>query len=221
MTDPKRVPDGTADVPEVASFIRAHQTESLEVAPNPISSATALEAAVDDPDEFLERWLARHFSLSVKLHDAHRESDAGEPLPLVDELRATLEDLSLAQGVLLELYDYAALEPRLHALMRDEHLLQHGVVVLYNWLSETVSALSARAIARRRASFVDDGEATPPGTMLRTLERLHPDLQRLVRADALPVERDVADRLALCFRQIGATVVRISGRTATLPPPST
>ena len=218
MSDPKQEEDA-APAPLVASFIRPHEAEPIDVTPNPISSATALEAAVDDCDEFLDRWLARHFSLSVKLHDAHRESDAGEPIPAMAEMRATLDDLVLAQGVLLELYDYAAEEPRIRALMADGRLLQHGVIVIYNWLSETVGAIAARAVARRRSSFVDDGEGTPTGTMLRTLERLHPDLEQLVRADAIPVDRDVAEHLSLCFRQIGAAVVRISGRAVTMPPP--
>ena len=55
--------------------------------------------------------------------------------------------------------------------------------------------------------------------ILRALERVHPDLETLLRVDALGVESDVARKLALCIRQIGALVVRVSGRPVSSYPP--
>ena len=53
--------------------------------------------------------------------------------------------------------------------------------------------------------------------ILRTLERVHPDLETLVRVDALGVVEDLARKISLCFRQIGAAVVRVSGRAGLRP----
>jgi hypothetical protein len=41
----------------------------------------------------------------------------------------------------------------------------------------------------------------------------------LLRTEALGVEEDVARKLALCFRQIGTVVVRVSGRAGSSIPP--
>ena len=50
--------------------------------------------------------------------------------------------------------------------------------------------------------------------ILRTMERVHPDLELLVHAEAFASEPDIAQKMSLCFRQIGAAVVRVSGRSA-------
>jgi hypothetical protein len=218
-SDPKRA-EASEPASEVTSYIRRHDAEDIDIPANPLSSAAALIAAVDVCEEFLERWLARHFSLSVKLHDVQRRVAADEPQETRAEVSAILGELCLVQGVLIELHEYATGEEPLRALMREGRLLQNGVIALYTWLDETLDALAARSVKRRGASFVDGGEGSPPSAIVRTLERLHPDLERLVQIDGIPTEREVATKLALCFRQIGATVVRISGRSGTLPPPS-
>ena len=97
--------------------------------------------------------------------------------------------------------------------------MQHAVIAAYAWLGDALQALPTRSIARRRPSFVDEGEA-PGSAMLTTLQRLHPDLALLVRADGVPADEEVRSKLALCFRQLGAGIVRISGRTTTRPPPT-
>lgn len=214
MTDPKRSAKGSTAPPQVTSYIREHLADDVEIPSDPMSSLTALVASVDENHEFLERWIARHFSMSVRLHDVRRElAKAG-----ADETDAVVSDLEVVQGVLIELHEYATSEERVRDLMQTSRLLQHGVVAVYAWLGEILSALPTRSVARRRPSFVDEGEA-PATAMLHTLERLHPDLERLVRADGVPADADVAAKLALCFRQIGAAIVRISGRTTTRPPP--
>jgi hypothetical protein len=48
---------------------------------------------------------------------------------------------------------------------------------------------------------------------------VHPDLETLVRVDGIAVDADVAQKVALCFRQIGAAVVRVSGRGVSSYPP--
>lgn len=181
-----------------------------------VSSSAILAASIDESEEFIERWVACHFSLSVKLHDVRRELDAHADAA-DKELDAIVEDLDVVQGVMLELHDYADVEPRMRSLMQGSHVLQHGVIAIYTWLSEILAALPGRAVARRRPSFVDDSEM-PAVAMLSTLERLHPDLQRLVRKEEVTADDDIASKLAICFRQIGAAVVRISGRASSRPP---
>jgi len=224
MPDPKRpAKEATETPPQTASFIREHDTTPVTAPQNPISSSTALALAVDECDEFLDRWLDRHFSLSVKLHDAQREL-AKEmlvegPSSSAHEVVAVVADLELVQGVLFELHGYLEGDATARAVLRDSRAVQHAVIAVYAWLGDALAALPTRSIARRRPSFVDEGEA-PGSAMLTTLQRLHPDLERLVRADGVPAEHDVRSKLALCFRQIGAGIVRISGRTTSRPPPT-
>jgi hypothetical protein len=225
MPDPKRPAEEATDPPQqqVASFIREHQTPDVAVPQNPISSSTALALAIDECDDFLDRWLDRHFSLSVQLHDAQRELArellAEGPSPSANEVLAVMTDLEIVQGVLFELHGYLEGDRRARAVMHDSRAVQHAVITVYAWLGDALQALPTRSIARRRPSFVDEGEV-PGSAMLTTLQRLHPDLERLVRADGVPADEDVRAKLALCFRQIGAGIVRISGRTTTRPPPT-
>jgi hypothetical protein len=218
MTEPKRSAPGSIAPAQVTSYIREHLADDVEIPADPMSSLTALVASVDETSEFLERWIARHFSMSVRLHDVRRElSSAGAADP-ADEVEAVVTDLDVVQGVLIELHEYATSEERVRDLMQTSRVLQHGVVAVYTWLGEVLSALQARSISRRRPSFVDE-EGAPAMAMINTLERLHPDLERLVRADEVPADADVTAKIALCFRQIGAAIVRISGRSTTRPPP--
>ena len=165
-----------------------------------------------DADAFLEDWVLRHFTVSVKLHDVERVSE-GDP-----ERAFVLEDLGFVQGVLLEVHDFAASDPRVRAMMNEGELLQNGVAALYTWLDDVLDAAARLRVTRGKPSFVDAGEEAL-GAILRTLERVHPDLETLVRVEALGVEEDIARKLALCFRQIGAAVVRISGRAVSTYPP--
>lgn len=202
-----------------ATFIRVHDAD--EVFTDPRSSSTALAAAIDQTEDFLERWITCHFSLSVNLHDVRRELGE-ETGTMTEESAAIVADLDVVQGVLLELHDYAGNEARIQVMMKSSYVLQHALVATYAWLSEILVALPARTVARKRPSFVDEGD-TPAYAMLSTLERLHPDLERLVRPDGLTsgdviADVDVAQKLSICFRQIGAAIVRISGRASTFPP---
>jgi hypothetical protein len=215
MTDPKRSAKALAPQ-QSQSYIREHLADGINVPP--FSSAAGLVAAVPAIPEFLEQWIARHFSLSVRLHDVRRELATAERDEKTAEVEAIVVDLDVVQGVLLELHDYAESDARVRELMDTTHVVQHGVVTVYQWLGEILDALPTRSVARRRPSFVDEGHAAPAIAMLHTLERLHPDLERLVRADDVPADHDVASKLAICFRQIGAAIVRISGRATTHPP---
>src|SRR4051812_12088481 len=101
-SNPKRTSEsGLAE--ELSSFIRPHDVDDIDFPPNRLSSAGALTAAVNECDDFLDRWLARHFSLSVKLHDVQRQSAAWEPLGTIEGINAILDELAVVQGVLIEL----------------------------------------------------------------------------------------------------------------------
>jgi hypothetical protein len=218
MTQSKRAARGAESFSPFTTFIRVNDADDFT---DPRSSSTALAAAIDVNDEFLERWITCHFSLSVNLHDARREiAREGS----TQEIDAILADLDVVQGVLLELHEFADAQERVRTLMNSSYVVQHAVVAVYAWLSEILVALPARNVARRRPSFVDEGE-TPAYAMLSTLERLHPDLERLVRPDGLTdgdviADADIAQKLSICFRQIGASIVRISGRATSFPPPA-
>ena len=218
MTEPKPSARGSVAPSQVTSYIREHAADDVEIPSDPMSSMTALAASVDESAEFLERWIARHFSLSVRLHDMRRAIAKSTDEVSAAEVEAVVSDLDVVQGVLIELHEYATSEDRVRALMQTSRLLQHGVIAVYAWVGDILNGLQARSISRRRPSFVDEGEA-PAMAMLNTLERLHPDLERLVQGSDVPVDSDVAAKLALCFRQIGAAIVRISGRATTRPPP--
>ena len=63
-------------------------------------------------------------------------------------------------------------------------------------------------VTRGKPGFVDAPGDEAFNAILRTLERVHPDLETLLRLDPGIIGEDVARKLALCFRQIGAAVVR-------------
>ncbi len=192
------------------SFIRS--TGQVDASGGGVPALQA-DAGVDDgPVGFLDEWAMRHFSISVKIHDVERvgEHDA--------ERRLVLQDLSLVQGVLLELHDFASADRRVRALMDRGPELQNGVSALYTWLEEVLDAAGRLRVTRGRPSFVDGPDEDVFKAILRSLERVHPDLEALLRVEALGVDPDVAQKLALCFRQIGAAVVRVSGRTVSSYP---
>jgi hypothetical protein len=217
MADPKHSPrtQGNPETPVVTSYIRPHPSTEIGIPPNtPLFSASdAALSPSSDVETFLEDWAMRHFTISVKLHDVGRMS-AGDV-----ERELVLEDLSVAQGILLELHELAAGDERVHEMMRRSPVLQNGVAALYGWLEEVLEAASRARVTRGKPSFVDGTEAAL-GAILRTLERVHPDLELLVREGVLDVEPDVAKKIALCFRQVGAVVVRVSGRPGSSIPPS-
>jgi hypothetical protein len=166
-----------------------------------------------DAAAFLDDWALRHFSVSVKIHDVER---IGEHDP---ERALVLEDLGLVQGILLELHDLASADMRVAPLMERGQVLQNGVSALYSWLEEVLDAAARLRVTRGRPGFVDGPEDEVLRAIVRSLERLHPDLEALLRVEALGVEHDLAQKLAICFRQIGTAVVRVSGRTASSYPP--
>jgi hypothetical protein len=203
MPDPKLGPRSeTEPAPERAtSYIRAHDPEDVAHPPSP------------GAEPFLDDWALRHFALSVKMHDVER---VGETDP---ERRLVLEDLGVVQGILLELHDFASGDEHVRAMMDRELVLQNGVTALYNWLDDVLDVAARLRVTRGKPSFVDAPGDEVSRAILRTLERVHPDLETLLRVEALGVERDVAQKLALCFRQIGALVVRVSGRPVSSYPP--
>lgn len=202
MTHAKR--DARHERPE--SFIRA-------------GGGSAPQIPFAEGEGFLDRWLARHFTVSVRLFDIRRGvegrgPDAEAPSP---ETEKVLEDLEAVQDVLFELRELATTEP---AMQVDA--IENAVSAVYGWLEETLDAVERTGAAFRRSpSFVDAGEGSAPIAMLRAFERLHPDIEILVAHSAPVADPDLAQKLALCFRQVGAAIVRVSGRGATsLPPPS-
>jgi hypothetical protein len=215
------------------SFIRSHDAEEVAVpaSPAPLEASGAGEparvvsegvlpceparepAGARGSDAFLEDWSLRHFSVSVKMHDVERVSER-DP-----ERRLVLEDLGRVQGILLELHDFASGDPRVHAMMDEHEVLQNGVTALYSWLDDVLEAAARLRVTRGKPGFVDAPSDEVYYAILRTLERVHPDLETLMRVEALGIERDVAHKLALCFRQIGAVVVRVSGRPVSSYPP--
>jgi hypothetical protein len=217
MADRKHSPreQGTPAPPGASSFIRSHDTDSVAIPPSPSPLGTSTtEGAGLSAAGFLEDWALRHFNISVKMHDVER---VGERDP---ERRLVLEDLALVQGILLELHDFASGEDRVRAMMDEEQLLQNGVAALYNWLDEVLDVAARLRVTRGKPGFVDAPGDEVFHAILRTLERVHPDLETLLRLDRGVVDEDIARKLALCFRQIGAAVVRVSGRSASSYPPS-
>jgi hypothetical protein len=217
MPDPKNSPreQGTRVPTGASSFIRPHGADNVAIPPSPSPLAAGnTQGAGLGAAGFLEDWALRHFSISVKMHDVERvgEKDA--------ERRLVLEDLALVQGILLELHDFASGEDRVREMMDEEQLLQNGVAALYNWLDEVLDAAARLRVTRGKPGFVDAPGDEVFHAILRTLERVHPDLETLLRLDRGVVGEDVARKLALCFRQIGAAVVRVSGRSASSYPPS-
>jgi hypothetical protein len=221
MADPKLAPlpadqrQGTTPSSAdstVTSYIRSHEAGAIEVPrhpPPPIGSERAMRL---DVESFLEDWTMRHFAISVKLHDVGRMSEGDTERALV------LEDLSDVQGILLELHEFSSVEPRVHDLMHESELLQNGVAALYRWLDDVLDSAARLRVTRGKPGFVDiSDESFAP--ILRSLERVHPDLELLLRTESLGIDEDVAKKIALCFRQIGAVVVRVSGRTGTTIPP--
>ena len=215
MPDPKHSPreQGTPTPEGATSFIRPHEAHDVALPPSPAPLAAGSEGAPQGADGFLEDWALRHFTASVKMHDVERvgEHDA--------ERRLVLEDLGLVQGILLELHDFASGDERVRAMMDSQQVLQNGVAALYSWLDEVLDAAARFRVTRGKPSFADAPGDEVFYAILRTLERVHPDLETLLRVDALGVEPDVAQKLALCFRQIGAAVVRVSGRSVSSYPP--
>jgi hypothetical protein len=212
MSEAKRLPQDpeVSDSPATAtSYIRALDADEGML---PVFDDVPLEPLAF-VDAFFDDWVMRHFAVSVKLHDVHRLSEH-DP-----ERLAVLDDLSVVQGVLLELHDFASTEPRLRALMENSREIQNGVTALYGWLDELLDAAAARGVAQLRPGFADTGEEAFPA-ILRTLESVHPDLEILLHAEQLEVEEDIAHKIALCFRQIGAVVVRVSGRVGSSLPPA-
>jgi hypothetical protein len=221
MADPKYSPPVPESPEGGASFIRPHEAPAVVVPPRevplaPTSAAGAEDTAKAGPQtaiDFLDDWALRHFTASVKIHDVERVSEH-DP-----ERRLVLEDLGLVQGVLLELHDFATADGRVRAMMDRDQVLQNGVSALYTWLDDVLTAAARLRVTRGRPSFVDAPGDEVLSAIGRSLERVHPDLQALLRVESLEVEPDVARKLALCFRQIGAAVVRVSGRTASSYPP--
>lgn len=177
-----------ADLPptraKVGSFIRTTGDE-LDATP----SAVGLRAAVEDEERFLDEWLARHFSVSVKLFDLQlrkRRDDGDTDAPFA----ARVQHLEAIQGVLFELREMALADDRARDLMAETRLVQNAVIAVYGWLDD--------AIAR-----VARGEAVAaPGTSLG-------DIVRLTRAEDIPGDRETAQKIALCFRQASATIATL------------
>jgi len=207
MPDPKHSPreQGTAD-PTATSHIRPHETEDIDVPPHAkLSEAeAALRAQIDD---FLDDWALRHFTISVKMHDVARVSEGDTERQLV------LADLDVVQGILLEVHDLVTNDERVRAMLRQSLVLQNGVKALYGWLDDVLDAASRLRVTRNKPGFVDSSDDALTA-ILRTMERVHPDLELLVHAEAFASELDIAQKMSLCFRQIGAAVVRVSGRSA-------
>ncbi|MGO8992576.1 MAG: hypothetical protein ACLQVI_04565 [Polyangiaceae bacterium] len=215
MPDPKHSPreQGTPAPQGVSSYIRSHDSHDVAVPPSPSPLGAEADGERQGAEAFLEDWALRHFTISVKMHDVGRVSEDDPERLLV------LEDLGFVQGILLELHDFASTEPRVHAMMDREQILQNGVSALYSWLDEVLDAASRLRVTRGKPSFVDAPGDEAFNAILRALERVHPDLETLTRVDAGLGDDDVAHKLALCFRQIGAAVVRVSGRAVSSHPP--
>jgi hypothetical protein len=209
MRDAKRaaVPEGVSTPQEVTSYIRSHDAEDALPPPGLGSNVPELTA-----ESFLEDWALRHFTISVKLHDAERLSE-GDPERLL-----VLEELAVVQGILIELHEFATSTEAVRNLMSEMQVVQNSVSALYTWLDDLLDAALLRPVARRRPGFVDAGPDTLT-VITSALERVHPDLESLVRAGADDTDGGVARKLSLCFRQIGAAIVRVSGRATSLPPP--
>jgi hypothetical protein len=193
---------------DVTSFIRAHTAS--DVPPDSLRGA----APRLDAESFLEDWSMRHFTASVRLHDAARIC-AGDA-----EGARVLEEIGVMQGVLLDLHELASGSPEVRVLMTELRVLQNAVDALYLWLDGVVDAVIVNRRARRRLEFADAGDGDSLAAIEAALERLHPDLLGLLRAglEAGPDER-VARSLSSCVRQVGAVVVRVTGgRGSTLPP---
>jgi hypothetical protein len=236
--------ESTAPEARAASFIRPHgdtfdseaSRQSSPTLPSPapvpsspsVSSSTLLAAAPHDAQGFLDAWLARHFSISVKLFDLQRvlgmppasATRAVNVAAVGAEAELVISDLELVQDVLFEVREFADHDETVRAVMQESEILQNGVVAVYAWLDETLDAIARTGTAFRRSpSFVDARDGGPPHAMLRAFERLHPDLEALVvGADGVSAPEtfatNVGKKLAICFRQIGAAIVRISGRGA-------
>jgi hypothetical protein len=218
MPDPKHSPrkQGTQAPQGVTSFIRSHDAHDVALPPSPPplgASGQAGDAAPQQAIEFLDDWAMRHFTISVKMHDVERLSE-NDP-----ERRLVLDDLGFVQGILLELHDFASGDARLRALMDRQQVLQNGVSALYAWLDEVLDAAARLRVTRGKPGFVDAPSEEVLAAILRALDRVHPDLETLMRLEEQGVDEDVARKLALCFRQIGATVVRVSGRPVSTYPP--
>jgi hypothetical protein len=215
MPDPKYSPpkQGTSVPQGVTSFIRSHEAPDVAVPPSPSPLGVAGDKVHPGTEQFLDDWALRHFTVSVQMHDVERRSE-NDP-----EGQLVLEDLGIVQGVLLELHDFVSNEPRLRALMDEEQILQNGVSALYDWLDEVLTAAAKLRVTQGKPGFVDAPGDEAFYAILRTLERVHPDLETLVRVDGIAVDQDLAQKLALCFRQIGAAVVRVSGRGVSSYPP--
>jgi len=212
MTEAKRAPleQGIKTPVEVTSYIRSHDVDEAHVhAP---ASALGSNTPALDTEAFLEDWALRHFTVSVKLHDAERlcEGDA--------ERLAVLEELAVVQGVLIELHEFATASTELQNLMTEMDVVQNGIAALYSWLDEVLDAAVLRPVRRNRPAFLDGGDEGLV-TIATALVRLHPDLDSLVRAGADDNDGAVAHKLSLCFRQIGAALVRVTGRASSLPAP--
>jgi hypothetical protein len=211
MNDPIRRAPSPSLAPPGASGATGATDSSLRHSSFIRSRSAAMQPGAD---LFLEKWALDHFAVSVKLHDAERGRTSD------GEHAAVLEDLAIVQGVLLELYDFSSLDDRVRARMEATTTLQNGVAALYAWLDGVLDQVSWRHVAPNRPGFVDVGDEAF-AAILRTLEGLHPDLEALVRAEPTGGDdEDVARKLSLCFRQIGAAVVRVSGRgvSSILPP---
>jgi len=211
MSEPKYAPpapseQGTVD-PSVASHIRPHEAEDIVVPPNMAPRHETEAALRSQVDEFLDEWALRHFTVSVKMHDVARVSEGDAERQLV------LEDLAVVQGILLEVHDFVTADERVRAILRSSLILQNGVGALYGWLEDVLDAASRLRVTRNKPGFVDTSDEAL-AAILRTMERVHPDLEMLVRVDAFGTHPDIAQKLSLCFRQIGAAVVRVSGRSA-------
>ena len=212
MSEAKYAPreQGISTPTELSSFIRAHDAQAPHE-PSLATSALGSDAPRLETEAFLEDWALRHFTVSVKLHDAERLCEGDT------ERLFVLEDLAAVQGVLIELHEFATSSAEVRTLLTEMVVVQNGVGALYAWLDEVLDAALLRPVARRRPGFVDGDEGAL--TVISTaLERLHPDLESLVRAGADDTDGGVAHKLSLCFRQIGAALVRVSGRATTSMP---
>jgi len=193
---------GPGTTPRPESFMRA--------------SGEGAVPEVGGEESFHDHWLARHFAVSVRLFDIQRavEGEEGEGAPS-PETQKVLADLEVVQDVLFELRDLAATEPAMQIAA-----IENAVRAVYAWLEDTLSAVERTGSAFRRSpSFVDGGDGGAPAAMLRAFERLHPDIEILVARSAPVADPNLAHKLALCFRRIGAAIVRVSGRGATTLPP--
>jgi hypothetical protein len=208
MADPKRARDASdpADAGARTSFFRSSGDAE------PRAGAAYALAFEDGVEAFLDQWSQRHFMTSVRLHDAERVC-AGD-----DERLHVLEDLGVVQGGLLELHELASASPEAQALLRDDEVVRNGVTALYGWVDDLVDAALLGRVARRRPGFIDEGDEDALVAILDALGRVHPGLDPFVRGQETAREGEIAEKVSICFRQIGAAVVRVTGRASTLPP---